>query len=84
MAMRDPVPLTFRGEPLTVDRARRMRWAATGGAPRDCSSEAMSAASGSRPGSTSGRASPVWMASTRATKVESMGVSSPTARFCTR
>ena len=25
-----PVPLTFGGEPLTADRARRMRWTATG------------------------------------------------------
>jgi len=30
MALRHPVPLTFRGQPLTVDRARRMRWTATG------------------------------------------------------
>ena len=30
MAMRHPVPLTFGGQPLTVDRARRMRWIATG------------------------------------------------------
>jgi uncharacterized membrane-anchored protein YjiN (DUF445 family) len=30
MAMRHPVPLTFGGQPLTVDRARRMRWTATG------------------------------------------------------
>lgn len=30
MATRHPVPLTFGGQPLTVDRARRMRWTATG------------------------------------------------------
>ena len=30
MAKRHPVPLTFGGQPLTVDRARRMRWTATG------------------------------------------------------
>jgi uncharacterized membrane-anchored protein YjiN (DUF445 family) len=30
MAMRHPVPLTFGGQPLTVDRARRMRWIASG------------------------------------------------------
>ena len=30
MAMRHSVPLTFRGQPLTVDRAQRMRWTATG------------------------------------------------------
>ena len=30
MATRHPVPLTFGGQPLTVDRARRMRWIATG------------------------------------------------------
>lgn len=30
MAMRNSVPLTFRGQPLTVDRARRMRLTATG------------------------------------------------------
>ncbi|MEO0056606.1 MAG: hypothetical protein RIT17_36 [Pseudomonadota bacterium] len=30
MATRPPVPLTFGGQPLTVDRARRMRWTATG------------------------------------------------------
>jgi uncharacterized membrane-anchored protein YjiN (DUF445 family) len=30
MAMRHPVPLTFRGQPLNIDRARRMRWTATG------------------------------------------------------
>ncbi|WP_416379378.1 DUF445 domain-containing protein [Erythrobacter sp.] len=28
--MRHSVPLTFGGQPLTVDRARRMRWTATG------------------------------------------------------
>ncbi|WP_442792541.1 DUF445 domain-containing protein [Porphyrobacter sp. TH134] len=28
--MRSPRPLTFGGQPLTVDRARRMRWTATG------------------------------------------------------
>ena len=26
----NPRPLTFGGEPLTADRARRMRWTATG------------------------------------------------------
>jgi uncharacterized membrane-anchored protein YjiN (DUF445 family) len=30
MATRHPVPLTFGGQPLTVDRARRMRWIASG------------------------------------------------------
>ena len=30
MAKRHTLPLTFRGQPLTVDRARRMRWTATG------------------------------------------------------
>jgi uncharacterized membrane-anchored protein YjiN (DUF445 family) len=30
MATRQTLPLTFRGQPLTVDRARRMRWTATG------------------------------------------------------
>ena len=30
MPTRHPVPLTFRGQPLTLDRARRMRWTATG------------------------------------------------------
>jgi uncharacterized membrane-anchored protein YjiN (DUF445 family) len=30
MAKRHSVPLTFGGQPLTVDRARRMRWTATG------------------------------------------------------
>ena len=30
MPKRHSVPLTFRGQPLTVDRARRMRWTATG------------------------------------------------------
>lgn len=30
MANAEPVPLTFGGEPLTADRARRMRWTATG------------------------------------------------------
>jgi uncharacterized membrane-anchored protein YjiN (DUF445 family) len=30
MATRHTLPLTFRGQPLTVDRARRMRWTATG------------------------------------------------------
>jgi uncharacterized membrane-anchored protein YjiN (DUF445 family) len=30
MATRHALPLTFRGQPLTVDRARRMRWTATG------------------------------------------------------
>ncbi|MEE4315425.1 MAG: DUF445 domain-containing protein [Erythrobacter sp.] len=30
MEMRHSRPLTFRGEPLSVDRARRMRWTATG------------------------------------------------------
>jgi len=30
MADTEPAPLTFGGEPLTADRARRMRWSATG------------------------------------------------------
>ncbi|MDC8753810.1 DUF445 domain-containing protein [Erythrobacter sp. sf7] len=30
MVKRHTLPLTFRGQPLTVDRARRMRWTATG------------------------------------------------------
>ncbi|MEL7444889.1 MAG: DUF445 domain-containing protein [Pseudomonadota bacterium] len=30
MAERKPIPLKFGGEPLTADRARRMRWTATG------------------------------------------------------
>lgn len=30
MAVRKPVPLVFGGEPLTADRARTMRWTATG------------------------------------------------------
>ena len=30
MATRTIRPLTFGGQPLTVDRARRMRWTATG------------------------------------------------------
>jgi uncharacterized membrane-anchored protein YjiN (DUF445 family) len=30
MAMRQPAPLALRGQPLTRDRARRMRWTATG------------------------------------------------------
>ncbi|MFY8049632.1 MAG: DUF445 domain-containing protein [Erythrobacter sp.] len=30
MPTRHALPLTFRGQPLTVDRARRMRWTATG------------------------------------------------------
>jgi len=30
MAGRKPIPLVFAGEPLTADRARRMRWTATG------------------------------------------------------
>ena len=30
MATRHTLPLPFRGQPLTVDRARRMRWTATG------------------------------------------------------